>query len=106
MFEDECTPLCPFRAFKCTRNALVIRRRRNRLDPLCEWSGDRCIGWRCQFADCMRHALRPDGTCNLVLMRKRVRKPPIDEEAVKMESKYAELGKKLKKLGVDVEGEV
>ncbi len=93
MFSTECTPLCPFRAFKCTKNAL------------CEWTGDRCIGWRCQFAVCMRHALLLDGTCSLMVQRKE-QKPPIDEEAAKLATKYPELGKKLKRMGLDVEGEV
>jgi len=101
----ECTPQCPFRAFKCTKNALVIRRRRDRLEPLCEWTGDRCIGWRCQFAVCMRHALLPDGTCSLLLERKE-RRPPIDEEAAMLRSEYADLQRKLKRRGLDLEGEV
>ncbi|MEM1509395.1 MAG: hypothetical protein QW096_06025 [Thermofilaceae archaeon] len=105
MLSSECTPLCPFRAFKCTKNALVIRRRRDRLESLCDWSGDRCIGWRCQFADCMRHALYPDGTCSLMVTKKE-RKPSIDEEAARVKSDYTNLGKRFKKLGVDIEGEV
>lgn len=105
MFSTECTPLCPFRAFKCTKNALVIRRKRDRLEALCEWTGERCIGWRCQFMVCMRHALMPDGTCNLMVERKE-RKPPIDEEAAKIASKYSDLGKKLRRMGLDLEGEI
>jgi len=105
VFSTECTPQCPFRAFKCTKNSLVIRRRRDRLEALCEWTGDRCIGWRCQFAVCIRHALLPDGTCSLMIERKD-RKPPIDEEAAKMETRYADLRRKLKRVGLDYEGEV
>ncbi len=104
MISTDCTPLCPFRAFMCTRRALVIRRRRGRLEAFCEWSGDRCIGWRCQFAVCMRHALTPDGKCSLLLRRER--RPSIDEEAAKVGERYAGLSKRLKRLGVDVEGEV
>lgn len=105
MLSSECTPFCPFRAFKCTKNALVIRRRRDRLEALCEWTRDRCIGWRCQFMVCMRHALLPDGMCSL-MVEKRERRPPIDEEAVKLSEEYSELKKKLKRYGRDLEGEV
>ena len=100
----DCTPICPFRAFMCARRALVIRRRGGRLYAFCEWTGDRCIGWRCQYAVCMRHALSPDGKCGLLMKRKR--RPSIDEEAARVKESYADLRKRLKKLGVDVEGEV
>ena len=105
-YSTECTPICPFRAFKCTKNALMIRRRRDRLEALCEWSGDRCIGWRCQFAVCLKHALMPDGTCSLLVQRQGQRKPPIDEEAAKLEGGYSDLRRKFKRKGVDIEGEV
>lgn len=105
MLSTECSPLCPFRAFKCTKNALVIRRRRDRLETICDWTGDRCIGWRCQFAVCMRHALLPEGTCSL-MAEKKERKPSIDEEALRVKSQYTDIGRKLKKRGLDVEGEV
>jgi len=53
----------------------------------------------------MRHAFLPDGTCSMMVQRKE-QKPPIDEEAAKLATKYPGLGKKLKRMGLDVEGEV
>ncbi|MEM0267312.1 MAG: hypothetical protein QXV98_01720 [Thermofilaceae archaeon] len=40
------------------------------------------------------------------MIERKDRKPPIDEEAAKMETRYADLRRKLKRVGLDYEGEV
>ena len=99
----KCTPLCPFRAFICTKRALSIRRYGTKIVSYCSWTGDNCIGYRCQFALCSRHALLPDGTCGLTVRRKRPSGPSIEEEAFKMEKEYKTLKNKLKKPGTEIE---
>ena len=98
-----CTPLCPFRAFYCAKKALVIKRRGRDLEAFCRWTGDACIGPKCAFAICTRHALQPDGTCGLLTFKKRSRLPSIEEEAAKIEREMVKIKDKLKKLGVGLE---
>ena len=99
---ETCSPLCPFRAFVCTKKALIIRRESGL--AFCAWTGDECIGYKCQFAACAKHALLPDGTCGMVLrLAEKRRSPSIEEEALKLESEYRALRDKLRRLGVDVE---
>lgn len=99
--EELCSPICPFRSFLCTKKALMIRRRRNRLEPLCTWTGDRCIGYRCQFAICTRHALLPDGRCGLMVRRKK--RISIDEEALSSGGSEYKISRRIKKLGIDLD---
>ncbi len=65
--KKQCSPLCPY--FKCAKNALVIATRFYRGKPrkvaICRWTGDLCIGYRCQYAYCVKRAMLPDGTCGL-----------------------------------------
>ncbi|MEM3893605.1 MAG: hypothetical protein QXR12_06625, partial [Thermofilum sp.] len=63
--DSQCSPICPFRAFTCYKEAIIYRRRGGRVEAFCSWTGDACIGFKCQFAGCSRHALLPDGTCRL-----------------------------------------
>lgn len=99
-----CTPICPFRAFYCTKKALIIRRRGNELVAFCSWTGDLCIGYRCQFALCNKHALLPDGTCSLLTRAvRRKERPSIEEEAAKLEREYVTIKDKLRKLDFDLE---
>lgn len=60
-----CNPLCPF--FRCSKNAKILVKKVVRGHTInevrCRWIGDKCIGWRCQFGYCERHALLPDGRC-------------------------------------------
>ncbi len=100
---SKCTPICPFRAFVCTKRALSIRKRGIDLVAFCSWTGDECTGYKCQFALCTRHALLPDGTCRLTIKTRQVRRPSIEEEALKIEHELSTLKGKLKKLGVDIE---
>jgi len=62
-----CSPLCQY--FKCAKNALVISTKFYRGKPrkvaICRWTGDLCIGARCQYAYCVKRAMLPDGTCGL-----------------------------------------
>ncbi len=107
-YSVECTPVCPFKAFVCHKNALIYRRRGKRIIAFCTWIGDECIGYRCQFAGCSRHALLPDGKCKLKLQKvspKTERKEiSIEEEADIMEKQvYGKIKDKLRKLGVDFE---
>ncbi len=106
--KTRCTPLCPFGAFQCLKRALHYRRRGNWVVAICTWTGDECIGHKCQFVSCRRHALMPDGTCRLILnkiqSRKRRRSVSIEEEALKMEKEvYGKLRDQLRKLGTDIE---
>ncbi len=97
-----CTPVCPYRAFECLKNALIYRRRGKRIVAFCTWIGDECIGYKCQFASCKRHALLPDGTCKLKLERVQPRRGgefSIEEEALREEQLYGKLRDKLKRLG-------
>ena len=97
-----CTPLCPFRSFYCTKRALVIKKG-SRPEAWCAWIGDKCIGYRCQFASCTRHALMPDGRCKLLVRRESRRERPLEEEAESIEREMVSLKGKLKKLGLDIE---
>lgn len=99
----KCTPLCPFRAFYCAKRSLSIRKGRGRLNAWCSWIGDTCIGYRCQFATCTRHALLPDGTCKFLAGEPRRRRVSIEEEALKMEREMIGIRNKLKKLGLELD---
>ncbi len=100
-----CSPHCPFRAFTCYRNAIVYRRTRRGVEAFCTWIGDNCIGPKCQFAGCARHALMPDGTCKLKLEALRPRRGEEEEFSIEEEAKaldqqvYSKIKDKLKKLG-------
>jgi|UniRef100_A0A7C3WTV3 hypothetical protein len=99
-----CTPVCPFRAFTCYKQALAYQRRRGELAAFCSWIGDACIGYKCQFAGCSRHALLPDGTCKMkleaVTPAKAVDDDAIEKEAEALERQlYGRIRDKLKKLG-------
>jgi len=100
----KCTPICPFRAFYCTKRALTIRRKGNRIIAFCSWIGDECIGYKCQYATCSRHALiLPDGLCKLKMRKQRKRETSIEEEATKLEPQFRSLRQKLRKLSFDLE---
>ena len=100
-----CTPVCPFRAFTCYKQALVCRRQRGGLVPFCSWIGDVCIGYKCQFAGCARHALLPDGTCKLKLEAVAPARAVEDDDVLEREAEalekqlYGKIRDKLKKLG-------
>ena len=102
--ETYCTPVCPFKAFTCYKQAVIYRRRGGRLEAFCSWIGDSCIGYKCQFAGCSRHALLPDGTCKLKVA---VVAPPSSEDDTSLEEEARALEKqigekirdKVKKLG-------
>jgi len=97
----KCSPICPFRAFYCTKKALIIKRVGGRLEAWCAWTGDRCIGYKCQFATCTKHALLPDGTCRLKIKRIKKKEISIEEQAAKIEREMGNIRGKLKKLGYD-----
>lgn len=64
-----CIPTCGL--FRCSKGALVIKTEYYRGKPVrvayCRWIGDKCIGWKCQFAYCERRALLPNGKCGLAI---------------------------------------
>jgi len=103
-----CSPLCLFRAFTCYKNALVYRRTRRGVEAFCTWIGDSCIGWKCQFSGCTRHALMPDGTCKLKLEALKPKKEEEEDFSIEEEAKaldrqvYSKIRDKLKKLGPKV----
>ncbi len=98
-----CTPVCPFRAFYCAKKALIIRKRGGKLEAWCAWIGDKCIGYKCQFASCNRHALLPDGRCKLLVKKEERKEVPLEEEVAKAEKEMVTIRRKLKKIGVDLE---
>jgi len=98
-----CTPVCPFRAFYCTKKALVIRKRGNSREAWCAWIGDKCIGYKCKFASCTRHALLPDGRCKLMLRKEEKKEIPLEEEVAKAEREMTYIRRKLRKIGIDLE---
>jgi len=69
---ESCNTLCPL--FKCTRGALFIHNRPYRgkmvKETLCRLTGEKCVGYECQYAGCKVNALLPDGKCAKALERK------------------------------------
>ncbi len=69
---EMCNPLCPL--FKCTRGALFIVNKSYRgkiiKEAYCRLSGDKCVGYECQYAGCRINALLPDGKCAKALERR------------------------------------
>jgi hypothetical protein len=105
--QEFCTPICPFHAFTCYKNALIYRRTKHGLEAFCTWTGEVCIGWKCQYSGCSRHALLPDGTCRLKLEKTSGRREEeefsIEEEAKILEKEvYGKIKDKLKKLGARI----
>jgi len=79
----------------------MLRYQSRRRIILCSLTNDPCIGFKCNFAFCARHALLPDGTCALSIKQKKIRE--IEDEAALLEKEYNELKDKLKKLGKDID---
>ena len=95
----KCNVLCPF--FRCSRRAKIIRQRSRKKVVICSLTNDSCIGSKCNFAFCAKHALLPNGTCALSIKQKRTR--DIEDEAALLDREYDELRDKLKRLGKDVD---
>jgi len=93
---DKCSPLCPF--FKCLKGALIIRteyyRGRPIKVPICSWTGDRCIGPKCRYAYCEKHAMLPDGRCAFAVQARAKRQVDFEEE-LKRESEIDRLEEEL-----------
>ncbi|MEB3817094.1 MAG: hypothetical protein LRS46_04055 [Desulfurococcales archaeon] len=79
---DKCSPLCPF--FRCLKNALIIKteyyRGRPIKVPICSWTGDRCIGPKCRYAYCEKHAMLPDGRCAFAVQKRSPKQVEFEEE--------------------------
>ncbi|MFX1296722.1 MAG: hypothetical protein ACFFD2_17935 [Promethearchaeota archaeon] len=60
-----CNPNCQF--FKCEKRALGSKEKiRGRSRITCNFvEGDLCTGSRCNYSFCVKHKLKPDGTCGL-----------------------------------------
>lgn len=88
---DKCNPLCPF--FKCLKKALIVRteyyRGRPIRVPMCSWIGDKCIGAKCRYAHCEKHAMLPDGRCAFAVQSRR--KMADFEEELRATNKIDEL---------------
>ena len=69
---EMCSPTCPF--FRCSQNALMYTKKyshgRMITVVMCRLVGDRCIGYRCQYAYCEKKYLLPDGRCAWALKKK------------------------------------
>ncbi len=76
----KCNPLCPF--FRCAKRALVVTSYIMQGKPqkmaYCNWIGDTCIGYQCQFAYCEKKALLPDGTCAFAVREEQEKKKTKD----------------------------
>ncbi len=76
----KCNPLCPF--FRCAKRALVVTTYIMQGKPqkiaYCNWIGDTCIGYQCQFAYCEKKALLPDGTCAFAVREEQEKKKTKD----------------------------
>lgn len=68
---------------------------------ICSLTNDPCIGSKCNFAFCAKHALLPDGTCALSIRRRKIR--DIEDEAAILDKEYDELRDKLKRFGKDID---
>lgn len=91
----KCTVSCPF--FRCSRRSIIIRRQSSGKVILCSLTNDPCIGPKCNFAYCLKHALLPDGTCALSIQRAKSRS--IEDEVEVLDRELSELRDKLKRLG-------
>jgi hypothetical protein len=95
---DRCNPLCPY--FRCMKKALQIRteyyRGRPIKVPICTWIGDKCIGPKCRYAYCVKHAMLPDGRC-LFAVQAKAKKAKVSsfEEELKKKDVIDELEEKL-----------
>lgn len=95
----KCNVLCPF--FRCSRRAKIIRQQSRKKIVICFLTNDPCIGSKCNFAFCVKHALLPDGTCALSIKQKKIR--DIEDEAALLDREYDEIRDKLKKFGKDID---
>lgn len=96
---DKCNPACPF--FRCSQNALMFTKKYQRgkmiTVVMCRLVGDKCIGYKCQYAYCERKYLLPDGRCAWVL-RKKESESGEDEFIKEMKEEERELGRIKNKL--------
>jgi hypothetical protein len=95
---DRCNPLCPY--FRCMKKALQIRTEYYRGRPIktaiCTWIGDKCIGPKCRYAYCVKHAMLPDGRCLYAVQAKAKKVEVSDfEEELKRKDVIDELEEKL-----------
>lgn len=84
-----CTPNCSF--FRCTNKSLT----QNKGRAWCTYTNDYCVGYRCNYAVCIRNRLLNNGLCSLSIKgsREELLPPEQSELQVKVRSKI------LKKLG-------
>jgi len=88
----KCNPGCKF--FRCGKRALIIKPVRafsngaelllkqremyGDTPPLilyCRWANDICIGYKCNYASCVKGAILPNGLCGLTARQQRRKKP-------------------------------
>ena len=106
-----CTPDCPY--FRCLKKSLAFvtprgkiltprakERYKGKVTAWCLWANDVCKGYQCQYANCVKHAMLPNGTCTLGIKVKEVGRS-IEEEAKALEKEYLALKPKLKKLRIE-----
>lgn len=96
---DKCNPLCPY--FRCMKKALQIRTEYYRGRPIktavCTWIGDKCIGPKCRYAYCVKHAMLPDGRCLYAVQARTKKAVATDfEEELKRKDMIDELEEKFK----------
>ena len=96
---DKCNPACPF--FRCSQNALMFTKKYQRGKVItvvaCRLVGDKCIGYRCQYAYCEKKYLLPDGRCAWAL-KKESGQEGEDEFIKEMKEEERELGRLKGKL--------
>jgi len=98
-----CYAFC--RDFNCAQNALNIYRNRktNKKVAKCNFAEDFCIGYKCKYAACNIHKLRPDGVCGKSIQKQRVTTPDLwvedqEDENETLVRNYVRKSKVLKKL--------
>ena len=96
----KCNPICNY--FQCSKHAKFIKNVNGRKIVYCKWIKDKCIGYKCQYAICLKHALLPDGICALSI-RTAYREKSIEEEAKELEREMVKLKDKFKKFGEDID---
>ncbi|WP_187145974.1 hypothetical protein [Ignicoccus hospitalis] len=95
---DKCNPACPF--FRCSQNALMFTKKYQRGKVItvvtCRLVGDKCIGYRCQYAYCEKKYLLPDGRCAWALRKEEEKEDAFLKEVEEEERAFGKLKNKLR----------
>ncbi|MBS7618728.1 hypothetical protein KEJ25_09080 [Candidatus Bathyarchaeota archaeon] len=84
-----CSPDCSF--FRCGKKSLKT----GRGDAWCTYTNDYCVGYKCNYASCIRNKLLNDGVCGLTIKRRAEDLEPPEELDIQVKIR----SKLMKKLG-------